>query len=230
MNYRILALALAATGCNVWWLHATQAKNKAVENPVKSEIEVKFFVDRSDFEQRLQNVGAVLATPRRLMRRQVFDFPAALRKEGMEQVGRVRDEGDKITMTLKEYKKPRTMDNVKEIEIVVNNFDAAAKILELSGYESNSYQENYRTSWKLQGASVEIDEWPGMRVYAEIEASSTEELKRIAALLGVAEERFMCLNLFALYERELGLDAKKMRNQPRLTFENIEQVKKELKA
>lgn len=225
MKYGILALVVAAFGA----AQAQQPQTKGAQDPMKAEIEVKFFIEKKVLEDRLQALGATLEKPRRLMRRQVFDFPVALRKRGMEQVGRVRDESDKITMTLKEYPIPRTMDNVKELEIIVNDFNAAAKILELSGYESISYQENYRTSWKLQGAAVEIDEWPGMRVYAEIEASSTDELKRIAALLGIEEKNFMCLNLFALYEKELGLDAKKVRRLHTLTFENFEEVKKDLK-
>ena len=229
MKYHVGALSLILVSGCFSSLAANSAEKKVVSEPMKAEIEVKFFIDRAAFEQRLQDAGAALATPRRLMRRQVFDFPLALQKPNMGQVGRVRDEGDKITMTLKEYPLPRTIDNVQELEIVVDDFDAAVKILELSGYQSVSYQENYRTSWKLQGSSIEIDEWPGLPVYAEIEAPSTEELKRIAALLGVDEEQFMIVNnLFVLYERYAGIEARKMRTVKRLTFETFDHTKKAL--
>ena len=229
MNYKVLALVLVAAGYTAWWLHGTQV-NKTAENPVKAEIEVKFFIEKKVLEDRLQLLGAKLATPRRLMRRQVFAFPVSLRKANMEQIGRVRDEGDKITMTLKESTIPRTMSSVQELEIIVSDYNAAVKILTMSGYEPMTYQENYRTTWAFEGCSIEIDEYPGLRSYAEIEAPSTDELKRVAGLLSIDEKEFMCMSVYDLYAKELGLDAKKVRRLPSLTFENFEQVKADLKA
>ena len=193
---------------------------------MKTEIEVKFFVNKNDFEQRLHLLGGAVATPRRLMRRQLFAFPVTLRKPNLEQQARVRDEGDRITMTLKESTIPRTMSSVQELEIIINNFDAAVQIFMMSGYEPTTYQENYRTSWIYEGCCVEIDEWPGLRSFAEIEAPSEAELKRVAALLNIELTSFMSCSLFDLYEQELKLDAKKMRRLARLTFENFELVTK----
>lgn len=198
-------------------------KSAQESKSMKAEIEVKFFIEKDILEGRLHRLGATLATPRRLMRRQLFLFPLAVRKADVEQLARVRDEGDRITMTLKESPLKRTMDSVQELEIIVSDFDAAVQIFTMSGYEPITYQENRRTSWKFEGCSIEIDEWPGLRSYAEIEAPSKDELKRVAALLGIDESMFMCCSVFDLYQGECGLDAKKMRRLPRLTFETFQE-------
>jgi adenylate cyclase class 2 len=218
--FRVVAMTLPLLGINM-------AVNAADQAGAKAEIEVKFFVDKAGFEQRLQAAGATLALPCRLMRRQLFALPLHLIKPNMHQVARVRDEGNKTTMTLKESALPRTMSSVQELELVVDSFDNAVAFLVMAGYVPATYQENKRTSWQFDGCCVEIDEWPGLPVYAEIEASSEADLKRVAAILGVQESEFMCSNVFDLYADKLGLDAKKLKVAPRLTFENIEQVRKE---
>lgn len=227
MSYRSFLLGMAMLGINVISITAGQELSTISGGSMKAEIEVKFFIDKSDLENRLLKLNASLATPRRLMRRQMFAVPAALRKPNMEQSGRVRDEGNKITMTLKESTIPRTMSSVQELEIIVNDFDSAVKILLLSGYEPTTYQENYRTSWKLDDCSIEIDEWPGLPSYAEIEAPSTTKLKQMATILGIDETTFMCCSVFDLYQQKLGLNIQLMRKTPRLTFENIDQIKVE---
>ena len=225
MNYRFFLLLTAMVTMGFSCINATQKPVITNGESMKAEIEIKFFIEKSKLEQRLLKLNATLATPRRLMRRQMFAVPASLRKPNMEQSGRVRDEGDKITMTLKESAIPRTMSSVQELEIIVNDFDAAVKILLLSGYEPTTYQENYRTSWKLDDCSIEIDEWPGLPCYAEIEAPSTTQLKQMAAVLEIDEATFMYCSVFDLYQQKLGLDLKLIRKAPKLTFATIDQIK-----
>lgn len=226
MNDRSFVFASVIMSIGLLSSWGMMAASSSESTAMKAEIEVKFFVDKISFEQRLNLLGAVIATPRRLMRRQLFAFPPTLRKPNLEQQARVRDEGDRITMTLKESTIPRTMSSVQELEIIINNFDAGVQIFTMSGYEPTTYQENYRTSWMFEGCCVEIDEWPGLPSFAEIEAPSEAELKRVAALLNIEQASFMCCSLFDLYQQELKLDSKKMRRLPRLTFENFELVTK----
>lgn len=189
---------------------------------MNTEIEVKFFVDKQALEGRLVQQGACLVVPRRLMRRKVFDFPPALREHDLQLRARVRDEGDKITMTLKKTKLPHTIDSVQELELVIDSFEAGTSFLVQSGYEFLSYRENFRTSWELDQAKIDIDEWPGLPAYAEIEAPSIEELKRIAACLGIQEAQFMTCSVDKLYEQKLGISAATLRSIRSLTFETAE--------
>ncbi len=186
---------------------------------MKPEIEVKFFADREVLEKKIVALGGRLRAGRRLMRRQGFFVPDALVKPNMDQEARVRDEGDKITMTLKENPIPRTVDNRKELEIIVNNFDAAVEILTRSGYKPSKYMENYRTSWALGSCLVDIDEWPVLGSYAEIEAPSVEELKKVAGQLVLEEKDLMVCSLFDLFTKKFDIEKARFNKISRLTFE-----------
>jgi adenylate cyclase, class 2 len=73
------------------------------------------------------------------------------------------------------------------------------------GFTAKSYQENSRISYMLDGAHLEIDTWPQIPPYLEIEAESTSEVIRIAELLGYAEEELTGENTIKIYAR-YGLD------------------------
>ena len=62
-----------------------------------------------------------------------------------------------------------SIDGVEEHEIIVDDFDAAAKILEKTGIKNTSTQENYREIWKNNEIEICIDTWPGLAPYIEIE-------------------------------------------------------------
>ena len=66
---------------------------------MKTEIEAKFVkLDIDDVRARLEQAGATLEQPMRMMRRQTFD-PVS---DSAHRYVRVRDEGDKVTMTYKQ--------------------------------------------------------------------------------------------------------------------------------
>jgi adenylate cyclase class 2 len=70
---------------------------------MQTEIEAKFLnVDHSTIRKKLKKVGAVRIQSVRLMRRKNFDFKdLSLEKEKSGWV-RVRDEGDKVTLSYKQ--------------------------------------------------------------------------------------------------------------------------------
>ena len=83
-------------------------------------------VDKDDVRSRLKAAGATLARPEFLQKRVVFNLP-----KGHEIPGgwlRVRNEGDKTTMSLKVVSGDRIEDQ-KEICLKVNDFDAAVQFL-----------------------------------------------------------------------------------------------------
>ena len=62
-------------------------------------------------------------------------------------------------------------------------------------------------SFVLDGAQVEIDTWPRIPPYVEIEAGSKDEVVRVAALLGYAEEELTgenTIKVYALYGIDLN--------------------------
>jgi adenylate cyclase class 2 len=73
------------------------------------------------------------------------------------------------------------------------------------GFTPKSYQENKRTSFLLDGAEVEIDSWPRIPPYMEIEGKSREDVVRVAELLGYAEHGLTGENTTKVYAR-YGID------------------------
>lgn len=152
---------------------------------MQTEIEAKFLqVDHDEIREKLKALGATLEQPMRLMRRRNYDFPGrTLEKEKTGWV-RVRDEGDKCTLAYKQLN-DRTLHGTKEISVTVSSFEDTCLLLEQIGLEAQSYQETKRESWVLGDTQVEIDEWPWIKPFIEVEAPSEKELNAIVAKLGL---------------------------------------------
>ena len=148
---------------------------------MKSEIEVKFLnVDFDEVREKLRKLGGKCEQPMRLMKRVTIETPELLQKKSYV---RVRDEGDKVTLTYKQFDS-LSVDGAKEIEIVVSNFEDTVALLAAAGLPQNSFQESKRETWKVEEIEVVLDEWPWLHPYIEIEGESEDALKDVAARLG----------------------------------------------
>jgi adenylate cyclase class 2 len=148
---------------------------------MKQEIEAKFLdVDFEDVRAKLQAAGATLEKPMRTMRRVTFDSAEMKAHNGWM---RVRDEGDKVTVTYKQIDE-FSAEGVYEVETIVQDFDAMVEIFKQTGIAGGSFQESKRETWKLGDVEVVLDEWPWLKPYIEIEADSEEAVKQAAAQLG----------------------------------------------
>src|SRR5512133_854710 len=109
------------------------------------EVEVKFFLDDpAGFEKRLRSIGANLVQPRTHELNYRFDTPD-LSLTRTRQVLRLRQD-QAVVVT---YKGPSLQGQAvsmrKEIELVVDNFQAAKDLLEALGYQVAVLYEKYRT-------------------------------------------------------------------------------------
>ncbi|OGL86652.1 hypothetical protein A3I40_00205 [Candidatus Uhrbacteria bacterium RIFCSPLOWO2_02_FULL_48_12] len=150
---------------------------------METEIEAKFLdINPAVLRDRLRNIGAIQEYQERMMKRKTFDDQG----DRLKKIGgwiRVRDEGDKITLSYKQLN-DRTLYGTKEITVTVNNFDAASLLLEAVGFRQKSYQETKREKWTWYGAEITIDTWPWIPTFVEIEAPDEQSLKNIATKLG----------------------------------------------
>ena len=165
---------------------------------MQTEIEVKFpQIDIEDMREQLQKAGAVCEQPMRLMRRRTFDNTYMKEHKGY---GRVRDEGDKITVTYKQFD-DFSVHGAKEVEIVVSDFDKAVELLRClgAGTYAMSYQESRRETWQLGDVEVVIDEWPWLDPFIEIEGSSEEAVKNAANRLGFDWRKALTGSIMAMY-------------------------------
>ena len=148
---------------------------------MNTEIEVKFLhVNHEEVRAKLREAGAVCEKPMRLMRRVTFDSAAMKAKNGWI---RVRDEGDKITIGYKQTDS-LDIDGTKEIETVVGDFEAAVAIFKQLEIDGGSFQESKRESWRFGEVQIELDEWPWLDTFIEIEAPSEKQVGDVAAKLG----------------------------------------------
>src|SRR3989344_6106729 len=148
-----------------------------------TEIEAKFTnIALEQIRERLTDLGAKLRQPERLMRRKNYDYPDGR----LEKIGgwiRLRDEVDRVTIAYKQLN-DRTLYGTEEISVTATYFDKMASFLTTIGLEVKSYQETRRESWLLGEAEIEIDTWPWIPSFVEIEAKNEDTLKAVAKDLG----------------------------------------------
>lgn len=148
---------------------------------MKTEYEAKFInVDIEGIRQRLKKIGATLEKPMCLMRRVTIDSPGMKQKDAFV---RVRDEGDRVTMTYKQFD-ALSVDGAKEYEVVVDDFEETVSLLAAAGLPQGSFQETKRETWKFEDIEIMIDEWPWLNPYIEVESTSVEKVKDFSERLG----------------------------------------------
>jgi adenylate cyclase class 2 len=135
-----------------------------------------------------------------LLRRYVYDITSGDQSRWI----RLRETGSGVTLTVKEIRHDG-IDGTDEVEVGVDHFEVANELLGKLGFTPRSYQENRRTSFMLDGARLEIDEWPLIPPYLEIEADSRDEVVRVADLLGYDETALTGENTVSVYARH-GID------------------------
>ena len=91
---------------------------------------------------------------------------------------RLRTNGKKTTLTYKSVEK-NSIDGTKELEIEVDNFENTNSLLELAGIKNKGYQENNRVQYVLDDVEIDIDTWPMIPTYVEIEGKSEESVLNI---------------------------------------------------
>ena len=139
-----------------------------------------------------------------LMRRYVYDIVPGDQSKWI----RLRDDGTQTTLTIKEIAHDG-IDGTSETEVSVSEFETTNELLGKLGYQPKSYQENRRISFLLGDARLEIDSWPLIPPYLEVEADSHEEVLAAAARLGFDESRLTGENTLKIYTR-YGFDLPSM--------------------
>ncbi|MFJ7261527.1 class IV adenylate cyclase [Streptomyces globosus] len=185
---------------------------------MKHEYEAKFLaVDVADLQDRLTRLGAVQAFPRTLLTRKIFENDNL---DGGAWL-RLRDEGTRSTLTLKQVTDSTTIDGTTEIETEITDLPAMADILRRLGLSEVRYQENYREEWRLGEVAFDFDTWPDLPTFLEIEGPDEASVRQAAALLELdyTEARFGSVD--EIYKSEAGRD---ILAEPTLLFSDAEKA------
>lgn len=154
-------------------------------------------IDKEEIENKLKKIGAEKVIDTKF-RRWVFDM-------NNEEWIRLRDEGEKITLTYKK-RNNQNIDGTEEIETTVEDFDKTAKILLKQKWKGTYYQENKRIMYILDDIEFCIDSWPKIEPYLEIEGKSEEKVKeglKLLKLTGKDVGNMSVVNIFAKYGIDL---------------------------
>lgn len=166
---------------------------------MNAEIEAKFLnVNHDTIREKLNEIGATCQYPTHLMRRLVVQSDAM--KDSGAYV-RVRDEGDKVTLTYKR-KDSNTVDGVKEAETEVKDFDIAVAILRGLNFPWQSFQESKREKWHVGEVEVVLDEWPWLKPFIEVEGPTEESIRLVAEKLGFSWENAVFGSVMQAYRAE----------------------------
>ncbi|QQG50829.1 MAG: class IV adenylate cyclase [Candidatus Saccharibacteria bacterium] len=184
---------------------------------MKTEIEVKFLgVDFDKLRQSLARQNADLEQPMRLMRRVIIETPELAAQNSFI---RVRDEGNKVTLTYKRFDE-HSLTGAKEIELTVNSFNDTIALLEQVGLAHKSFQESRRETWRLDDVEIVLDEWPWLDPYVEIEGESEARVREVAALLGFNWEDAVFGSATSAYQVQYpDGDASQLVNIPLVAFD-----------
>ena len=181
---------------------------------MNNEIEAKYLdINKAAIRKKLKAAGALLLDPEKKMRRTVFDT-------GPNSYARVRDEGDKIVLTYKNFIDEDDIMGCKEINLTVNDYDGAVKFLKACGLEAKAAQETLRETWRLDNDQITIDTWPWIPTYIEIEGNSEAEVWNVAEQLGLKKEDATFGAVDKIYQHYFGVDMDIVNYQtPEINFE-----------
>ena len=99
---------------------------------------------------------------------------------------RLRQTNNKTTIAVKHILAPNDtcIQQMLETELEVSNMQEANSLLEALGFYHRGDEEKERISYVLFDHEIDIDTWPGIPTYFEVEGKSEEDLKDFLSKLG----------------------------------------------
>lgn len=182
---------------------------------MKAEIEAKFLnINKENIRKLLKSIGAELVRPERLMERAVFDGSKP------NEYYRVRNEGDQITMSFK-HLDDRSIEGMKEICLTVDNYNSAVEFLSSLAGVPKALQETYRESWIKDGVEIDIDTWPWVPSFIEIEGQSAEAVEKLAKELGFNMNDAKYGSVEIVYQQIFDVTEDEINYMPEIKFTDI---------
>ena len=157
---------------------------------MKTEYEIRILeINKNEIIKRLEELGAEKIGEFE-QKRYVYDLKPVQKSKWI----RLRTNGKTTTLTYK--------------DIVSNTIDGTKtnELLECIGFNSRSYQENKRVQYILNGVEIDIDSWPMIPTYLEIEGNAEKEVIDVVEILGVNKSKLTALNCEDIYREIYGID------------------------
>ena len=118
---------------------------------------------------------------------------------------------ESVTLTVKHILKANetNIQQMQETEIKVDSFEETNELLEKIGFFHRSYQEKKREKYILNEHEIDIDTWPGIPTYFEVEGKDKKDLEEILNILGYSFDDAISCTVDEIY-RKIGIDINNM--------------------
>ena len=158
-------------------------------------------VDEKKFIKKLEKLGAE-KKGEYFQKRYVYDFNPVNPNKWI----RLRTNGNKTTLAIKNIVDNTQIGGTQELEIKVDDFENTNLVLCELGYMHRNYQENKRITYELDGIEIDIDTWPLIPTYVELEGINEEEVKNIIKKLKLDEEKIVNCDVVSIYKDYYDID------------------------
>jgi|SRR3989344_3078620 len=174
------------------------------------EFEITFLeVDVPELEKKLLSIGAKKVGEYDY-KRLLMDYPDFRLNENHSWL-KLRTDGEETTLSYKQRLGVKSDDGsipddgMKEIEIVVDDFQKTFELLKALGFIIKREAENRRIRYKKGNAVFDIDFWPQIPTYLEVEADSMKAAEDAAKELGLDPSKGLICSPQQVYKR-YGID------------------------
>lgn len=145
------------------------------------EIECRFLeIDKKGLIKKLFELGA--EDKGEVVLDETIIYDADLKWRDEQKFARLRKSGNKVELTYKDQK-IQTVDGTYELELTIDDYDKGLLFIQKIGLVPFRRQQKIRHSFILNNVTIDIDTWPLIPTYVELEGNSEEELKIVAKQL-----------------------------------------------
>lgn len=176
----------------------------------QEEIEVIFLeVDKEKLEKQLTAMGAYKVQDI-FYKHAAFDYPDYRLNKDNSWI-RLRNDGEHVVLAYKKRLGVTSQDGstndegMEEIEIIVDSYENTKLFLIKLGLIEKHEAEKRRTRWQKGTMVFDIDTWPSIPIFLEIEATSWEDIDEATTALGFKKEDRKICSVNQIY-RLYGMD------------------------
>ncbi len=186
-----------------------------------AEVEIRFLdIDKEALIEKLRVLGAE-DKGEQMLRQTIFYNLAENWRENNRFV-RLRSDANGIEMTYKSHTKAGNTEgdllSVIDISTPISDMEKMEVLLEHVGLTAYRHEEKKRHTFILDDVTIDIDSWPQIPAYVELEADSEEVLRTVAEKLGFSWDDIFWDNAAKVMEK-YGID---VLNKRYFTFDRIE--------
>lgn len=187
-------------------------------NSKYKEIEVRFLeIDEQALKRKLLNLGAEDKGEDKITG-DIFYHKDKKFDNGHRRFTRIRKTKKEKIFTYKHQFKDAA-EGTDEIEFVISDAEAMAKFLEVMGWQYSRRQQKKRHKFLYNSVFFDIDTWPNIPTYVELEGPSEKALREVAEKTGLDWSKVDMRPPWKIFDEEYGV---KVHNLRYFTFDKIE--------